>query len=473
MLPQNTRSEAGDTMDRSDRAPEDTREPWIRRLLSVLSSDDSNRPERKPARAPQTFDLEVVDAHTGRPLGDIAVRSSRLIPRSFHPYDQKIGPALQSRRSPVRLPLNLSHYFVRAEGYAWEWGFGSRPVSLRPGGAITVNLVNYRRARDTWLVLSWGERELRLQPPANEPVLLEHVPAGECHVAVRVSRPFQSTVLDAARVEIPPNGQARTTLRLNDPPSRGYPLAGRVESYVPAVRIGQGGSVSMVVRVRDGQWSAGRVPAGRYSLELEGTGLVTVVNVVPPGRTDVILRVPKHVPVTLRVVDQDGVPVRSATLAWICVPPEGARLPRPQKIWNGREPAVYFFRAPRTDIEIRPGAPGTDFVPQRFGLQRGKNEFRIVVRQRPTLRVRIRMSAQPRTVPEGFHMSLAAVGHSGAEDFEASHADERSDELIRHFTQPGRYRITFQLPGQFRAVPPREVSVGPGATEITLNLQSE
>jgi len=425
------------------------------------------RPEPDEQPPPvRTVRLEVVDGETGAPLSGIEVEPST--------------PAIRDAASPVRVPTG-HRYRVDAAGYAAADvrvpadASGPVRVELQRAGVLEVHLVDLRPGSGAVVELRRDDEWVRsVEPSEPGPTTLPDLAAGPYDVRVEVPRRFRADfLLGRATVEIPAAGRGSVTIRLRTPPPPGVPFGGTIA--VPdawgdvnpdmSVFCQDGPTARHTSLERHGsRWSAGRVPPDRYHVRVKPFGMQVAFDVGAGGLEDARIEIPPPADVIVRVRDAEDRPVPGAELDWYVPPGHTYMTVRPNP-----EDGLFRFRAPQGRLVLEPEAIGFDSGARLVRVRPGRNEFRLRIRRLTTVRVRFRRDGEVKERPPGVFVRVEPVGHEG----EYLGVNTTSTDRTITMSTPGRYRVTFDVPDGFRAIPPKELDLPLGVTDLVVDLVGE
>lgn len=341
-------------------------------------------------RALHPAEIEVVDAHDGRPLE--GVRVVRLEPGDGrrHPGDLPVTDA--GAASPRVLdPRHADEAaLIGAAGYAWqriEWSAlraEHRIVALEPAGSLALHLD--AEAPESWSIALSGSATATVMAARKEDVVIDGLAPGIHRIAlVPRSALVRSQVpeVDTATVRV----QAGTVTPVEllatpgDPGLSTVELSGRLHfssewspggPHLALRALGEtalrhldtgGKPGGLVVSGSGDEWTfraSAVVPGGRYLLIEPRTAYRHEIVVGPTGTNDLALVVPDPLEVTIEVVDAvSGEPLEASELAWL--PPGEDALPTAgaPSIHPGELPGSFRARVPGWDsLRFEARAPG-------------------------------------------------------------------------------------------------------------------
>ena len=476
------------------------------------------------ARWPRASTLRVVSEQLGVDLsGVMLVRDGPSVRRPDQPDVSFLGTVhpgpvegerivLRDGVSPIGLPTRLGTetYWVRAPDHAWGMitidyaQGGERILSLSLGGSVSVALRNLSKPDSTllriWQTLQDGSastdlyREIRAEPGVD--ILVEHVRPATYVLRAEMGRTWSDpVVLGSASVEVVAGEVARATLDLEEPP--GSPLttpvalSGRLivppswgeeafalnlepldapvtaENTPPTVRARHMSPVD--VSRGSYAWSAGRVPPGRYRVEVSPWFYKVLLDVPAGGLTDAEIRVPGPGDVVVHLRDLvTGEPVSLPFLFWSSVHPE---IPGggSASVRSTDRVSPFRFRAPLGRIRVSTSIQaGYQQASQTFEVDAGANELTLHLERSQGIRVVLRDGdavVRSRLLTPYRAEQIDGIGESvswGAAD----------GGIIVGVSKPGRYRVTVPDVDGFEPVPVQEVEVPAGETvELVIELK--
>jgi len=422
------------------------------------------RPEPDEQPPPvRTVLLEVVDGDTGAPLSGVSMEPATP------------GAASAAHVRPGR------PYRVAAAGYAAtrvsvpEDAEQPVRVTLHRAGSLDVHLVNLRPDSGARIVLrSDGERRRSVEPAESGPTTLSGIAHGAYDVHVAIEPWFRAPfVLGEAKVRVPAGGREAVTIRLRDPPPPGVPFAGTI--VIPdawgdvnpdmSVFCQDGPTARHTSLERHGsRWSAGRVPPDRYHVRVKPFGMQVAFDVGAGGLEDARIEIPPPADVIVRVRDAEDRPVPGAELDWYVPPGHTYMTVRPNP-----EDGLFRFRAPQGRLVLEPEAIGFDSGARLVRVRPGRNKIRLRIRRLTTVRVRFRRDGEVKERPPGVFVRVEPVGHEG----KYLGVNTTSTDRTITMSTPGRYRVTFDVPDGFRAIPPKELDLPLGVTDLVVDLVGE
>jgi hypothetical protein len=282
--------------------------------------------------------LHVLDLATRAELDEVTVLRGSYPDPYFAPSGE-LKPqdvVFDSVPSPVELPRTETEevertYYVTSPGYAWSRltlsssDSGERELLLEPGGDLEVELTGAEPPHRARLnVFRAGALVTMLELNGRRTVQLARLPAGELELrAILRGSGGEPIPLASALARVEPGATSRVQLELPllEQPSL-VDLAGVV--VVPEAwnssgfqllfkrhggSMGPARSLSSEQMERDAarperfHWRLKDIPAGCYQLLLRPPGLTLDVEVLPPGREDVVIELPPPVRMQLQVVD--------------------------------------------------------------------------------------------------------------------------------------------------------------------------
>jgi len=293
-------------------------------------------------------------------------------------------------------------------------------------------------------------------------------------VRVEVPRRFRADfLLGRATVEIPAAGRGSVTIRLRAPPPPGVPFGGTI--VVPdawgdvnpdmSVFCQDGPTARHTSLERHGsRWSAGQVPPDRYHVRVEPFGMQVAFDVGAGGLEAARIEIPPPADVIVRVRDAEDRPVPGAELDWYVPPGHAYMTVRPDP-----EDGRFRFRAPQGRLVLEAEVVGFDSGARAVRIRPGRNEFTLRIRHQTTVRVRFRRDGEVVERPPDVDVHVDPVGHEG---WHSGSLSTPTDRVITLST-PGRYRVTFDVPDGFRPIPPRQLDLPRGITDLVVDLERE
>ncbi|MEW6743891.1 MAG: hypothetical protein AB1486_14145 [Planctomycetota bacterium] len=193
---------------------------------------------------------------------------------------------------------------------------------------------------------------LEVYPAESGPTLITGMTPGLYDVCLDIGPSRDPIVLVSERVEVRPGARTFVTLTVPERPAV-VPLAGTLfvsvawgETKVELVFLGLGERMSLAEMQpaldQPGlyRWDAGEVVPRRHELTVWPFGLREIVDVPPPGKTDVCLVVREPCDVVVRIIDKEtGAIVKPGLVSWACSGPLGTRI-------RSDRHGMWRFRAP-------------------------------------------------------------------------------------------------------------------------------
>jgi hypothetical protein len=297
-----------------------------------------------------------------------------------------------------------------------------------------------------------------------------------------VARETARVVLDVAPVAVPILAQLAGTLRV--------PPGTSIERFTLDVSPREPrGAIDSDWRTLDAKsmepvagrndtwrWDAGELPTGTYSITIRGTSITKVVELPPRGASDIVLEVPTHAMLHVRVVSsRDGSPVKLSWLDWTPEREEGSP--------TGVSPILLLFDEVThtfgSSVPIGRGeleSFGADLwaLDDAVCAEIFPGEQELVARVHPIGGASLALSADGKPVEVGRRVvdaiAVAPVGGSGRclwkrlRDRRAAFAVDR----------PGRYVVTLPAITGYEPVAPFEVDVDVGTlVKVPVELRRE
>lgn len=433
--------------------------------------------------------LRILDADTGAELAGVEIvqHVAGFCLSGLHPGPGYVQVVADDAASPVTLPEQPGQqvYWVRGPGHAWKrvevmLGFGDeRIVRLPKAGDLDVRLSNFDPDSDAEVRLYDVTGGHLLSWPSDTRPRIESLAPGKYRVRVEVGEWFREPLLlGEAPAEVEAGVVTEVAIELRDPPhpERLVPLAGTlhvdpgwgeeawIHMSVDGEDVPPGTDDPDVTLSKDGRWSAGRVPPGRYAINVRPWTWCQVVDVGPAGTPDVRIVVPPPCDVEVRVLlsDRDeAAPIH--TLWW------GMRQGSCLEDAASEAPGRFRFRAPLGEIEFD-GDDDFEIEERVVELKPGLNRITLRAQRKHGLTIELRddVTGANLRVDGGFWARITVA----SDDPGCRSADTSFSNTIR-VTKPGRYRVMFsgEIDG-FRSIDDHEVDVpAEGTARLVVRLR--
>jgi hypothetical protein len=236
--------------------------------------------------------------------------------------------------------------------------------------------------------------------------------------------------------------------------------------------FGMGGHGQLLpVTGRPGTWTfdMGRVPAGRYHVEVFRVGYQASVEVPLAGTDDLEIRIGAPSTIVARIEDRpDGTISEARALNWWMPPPADYHQFRAIRVNHEQGRTVSEFRVPPGRIALEVVSIWHAGETQVVEVQPGQR-LDVTLPVTPSGRVAIVLREGQARVPvdEDWVQEVRAVEGSGESCLWA----HREGAYCIWVTEPGHYRVTFHdIPG-YAPVEPREVDIEAGkSTPLEIQL---
>ncbi|MCK6461715.1 MAG: hypothetical protein L6Q95_17675, partial [Planctomycetes bacterium] len=403
----------------------------------------------------------------------------------LHPGPGYVQLVADDAASPVTLPERPGEqvYWVRGPEHAWmrvevEQSFGGeRIVRLPRAGSLDVRLSNFDPDSGAEVRLYDPTGSHLLSWPSDERPRIESLAAGTYRVRVEIGRWHRDPrCLGEALVEVEAGAVKEVAIDVARVPGaeRLVPLAGSlhvdpawgddvgwIHLSVDGEDVPPGTDDPDVTLSKDGRWSVGRVPPGRYSVNVRPWTWCQMVDVGPSGNPDVKIVVPPPCDVEVRVLlsDRDeAAPVH--TLWW------GMRQGSCLEDAASEAPGRFRFRAPLGEIEFD-GDDDFTIEARVVELKPGLNRVTLRARRLYGFTIELEDAATGTKVPmhDGFCARITVAGVDDPEcRGDGTYSGSGSCGTVG-VTKPGRYRVMFlgEIEG-FRSIDDHEVEVPPEGT---------
>lgn len=440
--------------------------------------------------------LRVLDAGSDTELNAVEVlgfvKSEWRHAFAIHPGPPSAGrtsPVIADAASPITLPEEPGRriYWVRAAEHAWthvdlvQGLGGERSVRLPRAGGLDVRLSNFDPDSGAQVRLYDPGGGHLLSWPSKERPRIGALAPGKYRVRVEIGEwsrePF---LLGEAAAEVEAGAVTAVAIALRDPPSseRLVALAGAlhvdpdwgdeasISMSADSIDVQPGTNDPDVTLSRDGRWSAGRVPPGRYVINVRPWTWWQAVDVGPSGNPDVRIVVPPPCDVEVRVLfaDRDEAAL-VRNLCW------GMRLGSTLERVASTAPGRFRFRAPLGEIEFDDTSDDDFEVEARVvDLKPGLNRITLRAARRYGLTIELKDAVTGMNLPVDLGF-WARITVAGIDDPECRSTDWW-DGTIR-VTKPGRYRVMFleEVDG-FRSIDDHEVEVpAEGMARLVIRLK--
>ena len=418
--------------------------------------------------------LRVVDAAAGNDLNGVVIVNciDWRVDEFAHPGTASIAPVVMHARSPVELPddTGTESYWVRATGFAWKRvaydhdAGGERIVKLEPGGAVDVRLDNFDPKSKAVVRFrgagTSGQPVLQAKLDERGRCTIEDLVPGDYEVQVQIGAWYdEPRTLGQGRVTVEAGARRVVEITLKPPRDLGSPVMLRGTLVLPAAWKQRRPTLSVesvgpdhaerdvdqravLTEGASGQfeWKLGKVPPGRYMVEVDPLQYRLAFQ-VERGVSEHVLRieVPQPATVTVEIVDGvSGDPVKVEGIAWHTpfAPASGGAL----ESVHGAPADSFTFQVPvglRVFVELSDA--GFDAEDVELHIQSGRNRLKLEVRR--VIRFRLIVRDGSATVPLG-HEFEVTVEHIGGDGKVAARWSDDTTSTF-HVTAAGRYRLKF------------------------------
>lgn len=467
------------------------------------------------ARFPPPTVMSIVDAETGRDLGDVRLVRVRDFSGQARPHPGAYGPGCvvaDGLASPIELPKGrvgrwdlMVEYYAHSPGYAWGRVVvnlrdgGDHVVSLWPGGNAEVEITGTSPVDDMFLRVRSAAAESR-QPLAVfrlagvHTVPIDGLPPGTYLLTAEVGG-WWKRALRIAEVtcEVVAGKRTRAVLEIPEVTRPGLvPFAGEVvlpetwslEGFKLTVTLLDAPLVAMrrtqrfwmeeahkKVEGTSGTWpfDAGLVQPGRYQLAVSKTGYIASVVVGSSGVRGVRLKVPPPGHVSVQLLDpRTGKDAAIEEIRWHFQIPEGVTSVALQTVARSSGTRRFEFRAPLGRIQIHPDYDryiGNDVAVQ---VVPGLTNVALTLSPMGSILVVLRGAGDRVPGWSGGDTEVLSIDGDGR----VVATDERDAGVRVWVNKPGRYRVHLPPIPNFNPIPDHEVSVECGRlTKLVIRLE--
>ncbi|MBI3819437.1 MAG: hypothetical protein HY286_12145 [Planctomycetes bacterium] len=211
-------------------------------------------------------------------------------------------------------------------------------------------------------------------------------------------------------------------------------------------------------------WNADGVIPYKYKLQIEPLGICEVVDVPPAGLTNVELRVPEPVDVSIRIVDKAGVDAADVDLIWWSRCPEGESSAQAESASRNPKSGLFTFRAPEGSLTLQ--STGYPYKFTRTTVSLTPNAFRTTITLERACGVRALAPGQPEMINSRLPLFAKSVGHSGRQ----SGIWTANGKCGVNVTLPGKYLVgVFKIKG-YKPIESQIVEI-PAETIVDVNFE--
>jgi VCBS repeat protein len=474
------------------------------------------------AKWPAATVLRIIGEDTGADLKDIAL----VAPRSFefeklaHPGDYPAkAVVLEQAASPIDLSsLKQGRSFqwkrtfkVHSPGYAWARidvdlrAGGEKRVVLQRGVDLAITVINFKPESKGLLRIrsmtaaEAGEPQLvlEMQPREKGPTRIEGLATGRYTASVEIGAWYKHPeVLGQTDLELTAGLQGAATLALKDPVDRGKPVPLTGNLFIPPAwgkvrphlrlepvdfpdtsRLDDDRGFDRIKLFPDPdrpgflRFDAGQVTPGKYVLGVnayEHFRYKNAINVGPKGQTDLEIKIPEPVEVSLEVFDAEtGEPAEIETIHWMPAETEGNHGGSINSVQRSRKSGRFEFQAFLGKILLNDFDEIFTWDREPILLKSGQNLLTLRLNRSCGVRVAVKDGEETLNV-DIFETKIALKPLDGPGEVTSWGADVSYRMTV---SRPGRYLLTLPPLEGYEPLPPQEVVVEPGKfTDVTLKL---
>ncbi|MEM7203710.1 MAG: RNA polymerase sigma factor [Planctomycetota bacterium] len=495
--------------------------------LAVLDEPESFAASDEPidfhARFLGAVLLRVVDAASGAELPVVEVRSRarwRAFGADLHPGDHRaVASVARDVPSPVVLPPagRPVAYWARAPGYAWgridvqHDRPGERTVTLDPGGDVTVTPTGTMpeeafvrltrldpvpaeiRARMPLGVHSPTPHAVEVRARGQRPVTITGFLPGRYTARVQVGSFEAARTAGEAECEVVAGGTAAVAVPVVDEAVAKAPLRGSL--FVPPELVDVPLGLSLT-RLDDGEehgqealhlssrrmredpsdarrllWEAPPVVPGRYVAYVSPVQHRLLFTVTPHG-ADLAVELPAVGVAELALRDAaTGRAVSASVARWSDGELPGLRRNLSLDAAIDRRAGTVSFQAVAGPVTVHVEAAGYLPVSLEWDLQPGTNQRTVELTATLGMVFEARHRGSLVPMPFDFWSGIQVTSPPGAPPPAGGRASTK--RATRYFSQPGTYHVRFPDLAGYAPLPPREVVLTAGMTEVVIELTEQ